>query len=198
VLVVADSRIRAHSPGGAHVSRQSHLDHVEAERGRLVAQFSQVRRDRAAQHPLLAPIHRMEACHPRTGRPRLHLHKDQHLIIAANEVDFLPAIARIAPVAGHDRELAFPLQPVGRLLLAVSADVASRAGALPERFDETCGAFFEGGDAKGLRAVVRRLVARPETVAEWRRAIPPVKTMGDAARRIEEIYAELLAGGARR
>jgi glycosyltransferase involved in cell wall biosynthesis len=73
--------------------------------------------------------------------------------------------------------------------------VASRLGALPERFDETCGAFFEVGDAGGLREVVRRLVARPETVAEWRRAIPPVKSMRDASGRIEEIYAGLFAGG---
>jgi glycosyltransferase involved in cell wall biosynthesis len=76
--------------------------------------------------------------------------------------------------------------------------VASRVGALVERFDEGCGAFFEGGDAEGLREIVRRLVARPETVAQWRRAMPPVKTMGDASRKIEEIYAGLLAGGARR
>ena len=75
--------------------------------------------------------------------------------------------------------------------------VASRVGALPERFDETCGATFDAGNAEGLREVVRRLVARPETVAAWRRAIPPLRTMGDASRRIEEIYAELFAGGAR-
>ncbi len=76
--------------------------------------------------------------------------------------------------------------------------VASRVGALPERFDESCGAFFDGGDAAGLGEIVRRLVARPETVAEWRRAMPPPKTMADAARRIEEIYAALLSGGAGR
>ncbi len=76
--------------------------------------------------------------------------------------------------------------------------IASRIGALVERFDETCGAFFQAGDAAGLREVVRRLVARPETIARWRLAMPPVRTMGDASRRIEEIYAGLLAGGAGR
>jgi glycosyltransferase involved in cell wall biosynthesis len=70
--------------------------------------------------------------------------------------------------------------------------VASRLGALPERFDESCGAFFPAGDAEALRGVVERLVARPETVAEWRRALPRVRTLEDAARRIEEIYAEVL------
>jgi glycosyltransferase involved in cell wall biosynthesis/GT2 family glycosyltransferase len=73
--------------------------------------------------------------------------------------------------------------------------VASREGALPERFGERCGAFFPAGDAVALRAVVERLVARPETVGEWRRALPEVKTLDEAARRIEEIYAEVLDRG---
>lgn len=76
--------------------------------------------------------------------------------------------------------------------------IASRIGALVERLDDSCGAFFEPGDAAGLREIVRRLVARPETIAQWRRAMPPVRTMRDAAHRIEEIYSELLAGGAGR
>ncbi len=73
--------------------------------------------------------------------------------------------------------------------------VASRLGALPERFDESCGAFFPAGDAEALRGIVERLVARPETVAEWRQALPRVRTLEDAARRIEEIYAEVLGAG---
>jgi glycosyltransferase involved in cell wall biosynthesis len=69
--------------------------------------------------------------------------------------------------------------------------VASRRGALPERFDESCGAFFPAGDPDALRAVIERLVARPEAIDEWRRALPPVRTLEDAAERIEEIYAGL-------
>lgn len=74
--------------------------------------------------------------------------------------------------------------------------VASRLGALPERFDETCGAFFPAGDARALSGIVARLAARPETVVEWRRALPAVRTLEDAAERIEEIYADVTRGGA--
>lgn len=73
--------------------------------------------------------------------------------------------------------------------------VASREGALPERFTESCGAFFPAGDARALRGVLDCLVGRPETVAEWRRALPPVRTLRDAALRIEEIYSEVLGAG---
>jgi GT2 family glycosyltransferase/glycosyltransferase involved in cell wall biosynthesis len=76
--------------------------------------------------------------------------------------------------------------------------VASRRGALPERFEESCGAFFPAGDSNALRAVIERLVARPELIDEWRRALPPVRTLEDAAERIEEIYAGLfVARGSR-
>ena len=74
--------------------------------------------------------------------------------------------------------------------------VASRLGALPERFTEECGAFFPAGDAGALRDVVERLVARPETVARWRRALPRVRTLEDAAARIEEVYEEVLGHAA--
>ena len=75
--------------------------------------------------------------------------------------------------------------------------VASRLGALPERYDEGCGAFFPAGDVRALREVLERLVARPETILEWRRALPRVRTLEDAANRIEEIYAEVLGARAR-
>jgi glycosyltransferase involved in cell wall biosynthesis len=73
--------------------------------------------------------------------------------------------------------------------------VASRGGALPERYEESCGAFVPAGDAGALREVLERLAARPETVERWRLALPKVRTLQDAARRIEEIYVELLGPG---
>lgn len=75
--------------------------------------------------------------------------------------------------------------------------VASRLGALPERFTEECGAFFPAGDSGALREVLASLVARPETVAAWRRALPRVRTLDDAAERIEEVYEEVLGSSAR-
>ena len=73
--------------------------------------------------------------------------------------------------------------------------VASRSGALTERYDETCGAFVPPGDAAALRDVVLRLASRRETVAHWRRALPRVRSMEEAALRIEEIYAALVPRG---
>jgi GT2 family glycosyltransferase/glycosyltransferase involved in cell wall biosynthesis len=73
--------------------------------------------------------------------------------------------------------------------------VASRRGALPERFEESCGAFVPAGDPGALRAVIESLVARPEAIVAWRRALPPVRTLEDAAERIEEIYAGLFVTG---
>jgi hypothetical protein len=43
---------------------------------------------------------------------------------------------------------------------------------------------------------VERLVARPETVSEWRRALPRVRTLEETAGRIEEVYADVLGAGA--
>ncbi|MFN7990196.1 MAG: glycosyltransferase [Thermoanaerobaculia bacterium] len=73
--------------------------------------------------------------------------------------------------------------------------VASRLGALPERYDESCGGFVPAGDPEALRSEVLRLAARPEQVDAWRRALPRVRTLADTARRIEEIYHEVLAAG---
>ena len=72
--------------------------------------------------------------------------------------------------------------------------VASRLGALPERFDERCGAFFPPGDVAALRGIIDRLVARPDLVAEWRRALPSVRTLDETAERIEEIYEDCVRG----
>lgn len=72
--------------------------------------------------------------------------------------------------------------------------LASRRGALVEAFEEgRGGAFFEPGDARGLRAWVERLCAEPETIAAWRRGLPPVKGMDEHAREIETLYDKILA-----
>jgi glycosyltransferase involved in cell wall biosynthesis len=71
--------------------------------------------------------------------------------------------------------------------------LASRRGALTEAFEDgRCGAFFEPGDAGELRGWIERLCERPETVAGWRRNLPPIKGMDDHAEEIERLYAEVL------
>ena len=72
--------------------------------------------------------------------------------------------------------------------------LASRRGALTEAFAEgVCGAYFEPGDAAGLRAWVDRLCERPEIVDEWARRLPAVKTMDTHAEEIEAVYAQVMA-----
>ncbi|MCP3960115.1 MAG: glycosyltransferase [bacterium] len=72
--------------------------------------------------------------------------------------------------------------------------VASRRGALAELFPADAppaGALVEPGDVAELRALVEELVARPETVEEWRRVIAPVVGVDEHAAAIERVYAEV-------
>ena len=63
---------------------------------------------------------------------------------------------------------------------------------------EAGGAFSPAGDWGARRAVIETRGARPGAIDEWRRALPPVRTLEDAAERIEEIYAGLfVARGSR-
>ena len=72
--------------------------------------------------------------------------------------------------------------------------LASRRGALTEAFDDgVCGAYFEPGDAAGLRVWVDRLSERPEMVAEWARRLPAMKTMDAHAEEIEAVYQQVMA-----
>jgi glycosyltransferase involved in cell wall biosynthesis len=76
--------------------------------------------------------------------------------------------------------------------------VASRRGALAEAIAPGVdGELFEPGDADALAAIVRRLCERPQTIDEWRRALPAVKTMEAHAREIDEVYARVLERGRR-
>ncbi|HEX3554151.1 MAG TPA: glycosyltransferase [Thermoanaerobaculia bacterium] len=79
--------------------------------------------------------------------------------------------------------------------------VASRRGALAELFDipagPPCGALFDPEDPAELREWIERLTARPEIVAGWRDALPPVKGMDEHAEEIENLYERLLTQGMR-
>jgi glycosyltransferase involved in cell wall biosynthesis/GT2 family glycosyltransferase len=72
--------------------------------------------------------------------------------------------------------------------------LASRRGALLEAFaDGEGGTFVEPGDARALREWVNCLCRRPETIVEWRRRMPRVKSMDAHVEEIDAIYAEVLA-----
>ena len=76
--------------------------------------------------------------------------------------------------------------------------LASRRGALTEAFEDgVCGAFFDAGDAAGLRVWIERLCERPQTVAEWAGRLPAVKTMDAHAEEIEAVYESVLAARGR-
>ena len=72
--------------------------------------------------------------------------------------------------------------------------LASRRGALLEAFEDgQAGAFFEPGDARALREWVNGLCRRPDTIVEWRRRLPVVKSMDEHVDEIDAVYAEVLA-----
>lgn len=82
--------------------RECNLDHVEAERARRRAQLAQVSIDRTTKNPLLAAIDCKKSGDQRRGGPRFHFDKHQHTLVAADEVKFITAITRVAPIAGND------------------------------------------------------------------------------------------------
>jgi glycosyltransferase involved in cell wall biosynthesis len=75
--------------------------------------------------------------------------------------------------------------------------IASSGGALSEMFETgVCGELFPPGDAKALGAILRRIVASPEIVAEWSRRLPDVKSEAEHAAEIELVYRSVLSHGA--
>lgn len=82
---------------------------------------------------------------------------------------------------------------VAREAMAVGTPViAARGSALDEmNTAEQSGTFFEQGDSLSLRRLVSRLSERPETLAEWSRELPAVKSMEEHAAEMEEVYEEV-------
>ncbi len=75
--------------------------------------------------------------------------------------------------------------------------VASRDGALVERYDESCGGFFPPGDVAALRGWVALLSSEPARIDAWRRALPRVRPLSENARDVDELYDRLLGPGGR-
>ncbi len=78
--------------------------------------------------------------------------------------------------------------------------LASRRGALGELFaaEGEGGVLVEPGDPAAITDWLRRLVASPQLVANWRRRAPFPKSMDAHAEEIEGIYGEVLAARRRR
>jgi len=56
----------------------------------------------AKQNTFFCLINRMKTRHKCVRRARLHLNKNQYLLIATNQIDLVAPILRTAPVARHD------------------------------------------------------------------------------------------------
>jgi len=71
--------------------------------------------------------------------------------------------------------------------------IASDLGALPERVrDGQGGLLFRPGSVQGLLRVLRRTIEEPGLLAQLRAGLPRVAPIAEHAKRIEEIYADLL------
>jgi glycosyltransferase involved in cell wall biosynthesis len=74
--------------------------------------------------------------------------------------------------------------------------LAADRGALREIFargGEPAGGLFDPEQPAALRRWVERLVAEPDLLPRWRRAIPPVVSADEHAEAIERVYEEALA-----
>lgn len=107
-----------------HLRWPNDFDHIEPVGQRTLAQPGEVGLGGTAQHSLFPRIHRVKSRHERIGGPGFHFDKNQRLAIAAYEIDFVPAIARSAPVACHDGEATFAFQPLSREAFAARAGIA--------------------------------------------------------------------------
>ncbi len=68
--------------------------------------------------------------------------------------------------------------------------VASHIGAMSEKIiDGVNGRLFPPGDVGSLREILANLASSPEILSSWRCEIPPVFTIEDHIRALEEIYA---------
>ncbi len=73
------------------------------------------------------------------------------------------------------------------VLLARGSALAELSSELPAEV------FFTPGSSSELRARLEMLIRRPETLAEWERSLPRVKSMDEHAEEIERIYERVLA-----
>ncbi len=73
--------------------------------------------------------------------------------------------------------------------------ITSNLGGMAELIDNNVsGLVFETGDSDDLRAKMEALINEPGLLERLRKGLPPVKTISDDARHMEEIFRGLIAG----
>lgn len=117
---------------GGGSRRETDLYDVEAKRPWRCLQLPQVRFAGSSKRAFLALIDRVIPGNERVCRPRFHFDEDQDLTIATNQIDLLPPVMGIAPVAREQRELPLAHQPVRREALSTVAAGLGR----PEYFSK--------------------------------------------------------------
>jgi glycosyltransferase involved in cell wall biosynthesis len=132
----------------------------------------------------------MEDLQQRARHPDIHwrgsvAHVDRWQALAEIDVLVVPSIwYENSPLTIHEAHMA--RVPV----------IASAVGGILELVrDGVTGRTFPVGHANALAAVLREVVAQPECLSEWRRAIVPPKTMAAHAEEIEAIYRGLRVAG---
>jgi glycosyltransferase involved in cell wall biosynthesis len=73
--------------------------------------------------------------------------------------------------------------------------IASRRGALIELFDQAqnqAGALFAPGHTTELAQWVVRLIEEPDLLAQWRQALPSIKSVATHADELERVYDEVM------
>jgi glycosyltransferase involved in cell wall biosynthesis len=72
--------------------------------------------------------------------------------------------------------------------------VGSRMGGTADLVtDGVNGRLYDPSSPGELAAILQSLIDRPALLAEWRGALPAVKTLQDDAREWEQVYAEVVA-----
>jgi 8-oxo-dGTP diphosphatase len=115
-------------PEVKHPASGLHLHNVEAKSLRFGRRQGQEGPDRPTEGPALATVDRVEPGHKGALRPGLHLDEDKGPLVAANEVDLLAPVARIAPVAVDDLKPELPPEMSPGPSLPVPSDACRKVG----------------------------------------------------------------------
>ena len=156
----------------------------------LVEAFAAVPAGQSELHVFAAPVDRRyaEELHRRSIHPDIHWHgpvtrRDRWEALAAIDALVVPSTWQApSPFAIHQAHAA--RVPV----------IGAAIGGIPELVQHgATGLTFPAGDAKALAACLQSVIADPDCLARWRRAIVPPKAMEPHVEGIEALYRQLCA-----
>ena len=113
VIFLKQARIGVIADFG-HCSSEHNFNYIQPKSARFNCQTLQISAGRSAQNLSFGAIDGVKPRDARTAVPGLNLHEDQNFAVLRDQVDFLPAVLRISPVAGNDGEAFLAPQKFGR------------------------------------------------------------------------------------